>query len=219
MRYSRCGTRSSVEALLTPGARGWVGWVGWVGLAAGYGVAALALFGVAPTALDWQPALAWREPWRAFSAIAVHYSALHLAANLAGLTLVGALGVAARVPGTSVAAWAVAWPLTQLGLLARPDLAHYGGLSGVLHGGAAVVAVHLICSVPSARRLIGAALLAGITLKVLGEAPWGPALRHPAGWDIATAPIAHATGLVAGVACALAAAVLRHRAPTITDDA
>ena len=213
MRCSRCGARSSVEELLTPGARG------WVGLAAGFGVAALALFGVAPTTLDWQPALAWREPWRAFSAVAVHYSALHLAANLAGLTLVGTLGVAARVPGTSVVAWVVAWPLTQLGLLARPDLVHYGGLSGVLHGATAVVAVHLVCSGPSARRLIGAALLAGVALKVLGEAPWGPALRHPAGWDIATAPIAHATGLVAGVTCALAAAVLRHRAPTIADHA
>jgi hypothetical protein len=27
------------------------------------------------------------------------------------------------------AAWLIAWPLTQLGLLARPDLVHYGGLS------------------------------------------------------------------------------------------
>ncbi len=213
MRCSRCGARSSVEELLTPGARG------WVGLAAGFGVAALALFGVAPTTLDWQPVLVWREPWRAFSAIAVHYSALHLAANLAGLALVGALGVVARVPRASVAAWAVAWPLTQLGLLWRPDLVHYGGLSGVLHGGAAVVAVHLICGGPTARRLIGAALLAGITLKVLGEAPWGPALRHPAGWDIATAPFAHATGLVAGVVCALAAAMWHARASTIAADA
>ena len=39
-----------------------------------------------------------REPWRAFSAAAVHYSALHLLANLAGVALVGALGVVARVP-------------------------------------------------------------------------------------------------------------------------
>ena len=191
----------------------------WVGLAALFGVVALALYGVAPSTLDWQPALAFRQPWRTFTAVAVHYSALHLAANLAGLALVGALGAVARVPAAMVWAWVVAWPLTQLGLLARPDLAHYGGLSGVLHAGAAVVAVHLICSGPKSRRLIGTALLAGIALKVLGEAPWGPALRHPAGWDIATAPFAHATGLTAGIACALAASVRRSRRTNIGTDA
>ena len=59
-------------------------------------------------ALDWQPALASSEPWRAWSAAIVHYSALHLAANLAGIALVAALGfVAARAaaqrrsPGSS----------------------------------------------------------------------------------------------------------------------
>jgi hypothetical protein len=51
-------------------------------------------------------------------------------------------------------------------------------------------------------RWIGAALLAGTAAKVLLEAPWGPVLRHPAGWDIAVAPLAHATGALAGAACA-----------------
>ena len=46
-------------------------------------------------------------------------------------------------------------------------------------------------------------------LKVLGETPWGPALRHPEGWGIAVAPIAHATGAVAGAVCALIALLLR----------
>ncbi len=191
----------------------------WIGLAALLAAAALACSGVDPGSLDWQPARAWREPWRAFSAVAVHYSALHLAANLAGAALVGILGVAARVPAPTVWAWACAWPLTQLGLLARPDLAHYGGLSGVLHAGAAVVAIHLVCIGPRARRLVGAALGAGLVVKVLAEAPWGAALRHPVGWDIATAPLAHASGLVAGLACALAAEALRVRRPTMPYDA
>lgn len=148
----------------------------------------------------------------------MHYSALHLAANLAGAALVGALGAAARVPARMVWAWACAWPLTQLGLLARSDLAHYGGLSGVLHAGAAVVAIHLVRTGPRPRRLIGAALGAGLVVKVLTESPWDAALRHPAGWDIATAPLAHASGLIAGLACALAAEALRRRT-VVPDDA
>ena len=109
--------------------------------------------------------------------------------------LIGALGVVAVVPWRSVVAWLAAWPLTQIGLLVRPDLRHYGGLSSVLHAGVAVVALHLIIAGRGRRRWIGAATLAVVAVKVIGEAPWGPALRHPAGWDIAVAPFAHATGV------------------------
>ena len=192
----------------------------WIGLAAGLGLAALAamLAGIAPGALDWQPARAHLEPWRAFSAVAVHYSTLHLAANLLGAALVAALGAAARAPCAMVVAWACAWPLTQFGLWVRPDLSHYGGLSGVLHAGAAVVALHVMRQGPSARRWIGATLMAGLLGKVLLEAPWGPVLRVGTGWDFATAPLAHATGLVAGTLCALAAAALQPRSPTPRPD-
>jgi hypothetical protein len=116
-------------------------------------------------------------------------------------------------------AWACAWPLTQLGLLVQPDLSHYGGLSGVLHAGAAVVAVHLIRTGPRAHRIVGAALAVGLLVKVLGEAPWGPPLRTPPGWDIATAPLAHATGLMAGALCAVVATALPNRVPTRHPDA
>jgi hypothetical protein len=133
----------------------------------------------------------------------VHYSRLHLLANLAGAALVAALGVAAQLPPRAALAWLAAWPLTQALLLWRPDLAHFGGLSGVLHAGVAVVAVHLLLRTSGRRRWIGAALLAGLAVKLVGEEPWGAALRHPAGWDIAVAPLAHATGVAAGVACAL----------------
>jgi rhomboid family GlyGly-CTERM serine protease len=187
----------------------------WIGLAAGLCVAAVAatLSGIAPNAIDWQPARAAIEPWRALSAAAVHYSTLHLAANLAGAALVAALGAAAGVTPAAVAAWACAWPLTQLGLWVRPDLAHYGGLSGVLHAGAAVVAMHLIWNGVGARRAIGAALAAGLVCKVLIEAPWGAPLRVGTDWDFATAPLAHATGLVAGTLCAAAAQLVRDRTP------
>jgi len=157
---------------------------------------------IGPTAIDWQPARVANEPWRAASAAWVHYSALHLGVNLAGLGLVALLGWFARVPWQSAAAWLIAWPLTQLGLLLRPDLLHYGGLSGVLHAGVACVAWRLIVHEHGRRRAIGVLTLALVAIKVLSETPWGPALRHPAGWDIATAPFAHASGLVAGLASA-----------------
>lgn len=187
--------------------------LGWVGLTALLCLGAVGAGAVSRTVIDWQPALAFAEPWRAFSAVAVHYSGLHLAANLAGGVVVAALGVAARVPARCVWAWLAAWPLTQFGLLLQPQLAHYGGLSGVLHAAVAVVAVQLVIDARGARRAIGAALLIGLIAKVVSESPWGAPLRHPAGWDIAVAPLAHATGLVAGAACALLAALLSKRHP------
>lgn len=176
----------------------------WCALAAVLALGALSAFAfaIAPATLDWQPALVAREPWRTFTAALVHYSALHLVANLAGALLVAALGAFARVPWPVAAAWLLAWPLTQLGLLWRPDLLHYGGLSGVLHAGTACVAWQLIVRERGARRAIGMLLLTGIAIKVAGESPGGPALRHPAGWDIAIAPFAHASGLVAGLLAA-----------------
>lgn len=153
----------------------------------------------------WQPELAVSQPWRAWSAAFVHFSSLHLMANLAGALLVGALGWAARVPARSSVAWAVAWPLTQFGLLVQPALLQYGGLSGVLHAGVVVVSIHLLFEGTRTQRRVAGATLLIVLLKVLSETPWAGPLRHPAGWDIAVAPMAHASGLVAGVLSALAA--------------
>lgn len=185
----------------------------WIATAVLLALGAIGCLGLSTTALDWQPALLLRQPWRAWSAALVHLSELHLLANLAGTALVGALGLVARVPRRSVVAWLCAWPLTQLGLLARPELDHYAGLSGVLHAGVAVVAVHLIASATGWRRAIGLALLAALAVKVASETPWAAeVLRRPEGWDIAIAPFAHASGLAAGaLTSALAEAVARWR--------
>ncbi len=180
----------------------------WAAVAAGLLLGSVVARGISPTALDWQPALVWREPWRAWSAAWVHYSLLHLLANLAGGILVIAFGLAARVPARIAFAWLVAWPLTQLGLSWRPDLLHYGGLSGVLHAGVAAAAVYLLLDASDARRWVGAAVLVAVAIKIATEAPWGPALREPAGWDITVAPFAHLTGFVSGIATAAIATVL-----------
>jgi rhomboid family GlyGly-CTERM serine protease len=146
--------------------------------------------------LDWQPGLAFTEPWRWWSAAFVHWSEHHLLANLAGAALVGALGVVPRLHWHAAAAWALAWPLVHLPLLLQPGLAHYGGLSGVMHAGVTAASVGLCRD--RRTRFVGVSLLIGTTVKVLTETPWGAPLRQTEGWDIAIAPLAHATGAVAG---------------------
>jgi rhomboid family GlyGly-CTERM serine protease len=174
----------------------------WLAVAALLGIVAIAGAALPLTSIDWQPALAWHEPWRAFSAVGVHYSAQHLVINLVGLAVAAAFGVVAQVPARVAWAWLAAWPLTHVGLLLRPDLTHYGGLSGVLHGGVAAVTVWLLAHGTRAQRLVGGAVLAGLCVKIASESPWGPTLRHPVGLDIAVAPLAHATGAIAGAGCA-----------------
>ena len=166
---------------------------------------ALAAWPAPPHALDWEPSLAWQQPWRLLTAAGVHWSALHLVMNLLGLAVVAVFGLAARLPRAAAAAWLAAWPLTHLGLLPRRDLLHYGGLSGVLHAAVAVAACWLVCARRGREQAIGAAVAAGLLVKVLTEAPWGPTLRMTPGWDIYIAPLAHATGAATGALCALCA--------------
>ena len=188
----------------------------WVALAALLAAGSLVAWWLPSEPLDWQPALAASEPWRAWTAAFVHWSPTHLAANVLGTAVVAALGWVARLPTRAAVAWAVAWPLTQAALWLRPELAHYGGLSGVLHAGVACAAVWLLLATRGRQRAIGAGLAMGLAIKVLIEAPWGPALRTGGGWDIAVAPLAHATGALAGALCAFAArlpATIQRRRP------
>ncbi len=180
------------------------GTAGWIAVAALLLLPALALHGH-PTAaqmLAWEPGDALGEPWRLWSAAWVHLSALHLAANAAGTLLVAALGMAARLPRHAALAWGLAWPLTHLGLLAVNGIGRYGGLSGVLHAGVAIVAVVLMRAGRHRERRLGWAIGGVLALKLLSEAPWRGAVSHPVGWDIAVAPWAHVSGALAGVVLA-----------------
>jgi rhomboid family GlyGly-CTERM serine protease len=183
----------------------------WVVLAAALAAASVVAAWLPALALDWQPALALGEPWRWWTAAFVHWSPRHLGANLLGAALVAALGAAARLPPSAALAWAIAWPLTHLALLLQPALLRYGGLSGVLHAGVAIAALQLLRRGHGRHRLVGGAVLAGLALKLLLEAPWGAPLRHPPGWDIAVAPLAHASGATAGALVWLLLAALQRR--------
>jgi rhomboid family GlyGly-CTERM serine protease len=193
------------------------GW--WCGVAALLAAGALLAHGRLTEPIDWQPSLAFVHPWRWWSAAWVHYSNLHLVANLVGALLVAMLGVAANVSTRGAIAWLLAWPLTHLGLLMEPALAHFGGLSGVLHAGVAVVAIQLIIEGPPRRRWLGLMLAAGLFVKTLSETPWIGPIQHPPGWDIGIAPLVHACGSVAGALTgALLVGFQRARATMARDD-
>lgn len=185
----------------------------WTALAALLAAGALLGAALPIPALAWQPALFAREPSRALSAAFVHWSALHLAANLLGCAVLAFVGSAARLPARCAWAWAAAWPLTHALLLVRPDLERFGGLSGVLHAGVAVLVVELLSMRRHRQRAIGTAVALGLAIKLLLEDPLGAPLRPVPGWDIAIAPLSHLTGTLAGTLCALVAlAIARARA-------
>jgi len=173
---------------------------GWAGLCALFALASLLAWPLPTELLDWQPS----KPWRAFSAAFVHLSTLHLLGNLAGCAVLAWLGRAARLPARCAMAWLLAWPLTQLALLLQPALLHFGGLSGVLHGGVAITVVELLLTRRGRERSIAALVGLGLALKLWLEQPLAePVLRQVDGLDIAVVPFSHLAGAVAGALCAL----------------
>lgn len=207
-RCAACGGRCLAED--PPADRGWKAWAALCALLL---LGALGAWPWPSALLDWQPERATTEPWRLWSAAFVHWSEGHLAANALGALVLMALGWAARLPLGATAAWLLAWPLTHAGLWLRPELAHYGGLSGVLHAGVAVAATWLVLAAQGGRRAVGGLLLAGLLAKLVSERPWGEVLQHSAGWDIALTPWAHASGTVAGITCTIACALALRARP------
>ncbi|WP_422011286.1 rhombosortase [Roseateles sp.] len=169
----------------------------WVALCAAFAVLSLAAWPFHREALDWQPALAATQPWRAVTAAFVHWTPTHLAANLAGCAVLALLGWRAALGKRETLAGLIALPLTQAGLLLRPDLRHYAGLSGALHALVAIAALTLLAR-GGRERLVGAGIALGLVAKLALEAPLGPALRTTPGFDFPVAPFAHFSGALAG---------------------
>lgn len=183
----------------------------WAAVAIVLALGAVALWPAQGASFDWQPQLALSHPWRLWSAAFVHLSPLHLWANLLGCAAVAGFGVAARLPRYAAWAWVAAWPLTHAALIVQPQLTHYSGLSGVLHAGVAVGALHLAWRERGQRRAIGWAVLAGMALKLWLEAPWVGPTQTAAAWDIPVAPLGHLSGAVSGLVCGTIAQVFANR--------
>ena len=179
---------------------------------------ALAGRGASLASGGWLPGRAWDEPWRLWSAALVHLSDGHLAANVLGCAVVGAFGQrAAQVAGAGAArewalAWLAAWPLTHALLGLEPRLTGYAGLSGVLHAGVGVAALGLMVQAGGRARAIGAAVLAGLALKLVLEEPWRAPVQALALWEVPVAVAAHASGAAAGLTCAAVALLARRHA-------
>lgn len=184
----------------------------WIVLAALLVAGALLGLGVLASKWDWQPALAASEPWRAWTAAWVHWSPRHVAANLAGATALAWVGWRAALTRTDALAWALAWPMTHWGLLAQPALLHYGGLSGVLHAGVAVLGWRLWRRGGTSRRL-GLGVMAALAVKLASETPWRGATQTVVGWDFPLAPGAHVSGALAGLLAAAALAACTRGRP------
>ena len=171
----------------------WVGWVPldqapptWPALAQSWALHPDA--GLAQPAWVW-----WSTGW-------LHGSALHLSHNLMALGLIALLATASGVSTRAAIAWALAWPLTHLGMLLQPSLHTYIGMSGVLHAGVAVLCSQQI--EPGRQRrlqLVGWIMLMGLGFKIFMENPWHMPLERPPGSDITVAPWAHLSGSVAGI--------------------
>ena len=189
----RCGTRCSAERARSERPR-------LAAVAAGCcaGLAAPRCWPGGPPAppLDWQPAAGLApNPGAALTAAFVHWSPLHLGANLAGPALVAASAGPRGVPPRAALAWVAGLAAHPPGAAAPAELLHYGGLSGVLHArrgrrtvlaGAARPGCAARGRLADARRPERQAAGRG----ALGRR----AATRRASWDIAVAPLAHASG-------------------------
>lgn len=153
------------------------------------------------------------HPQRLLVAGLAHWTALHWIGNLAGLAVLGLLGRRAGLGARDALAWLLAGPLAHGLLLLQPALPPYAGLSAWLHAGVAVAALALL-NRRGRERWIGAAIAAGLLVKLLLEQPWGPLLRPGDWWGGATLPLAHLAGTAAGLLCAL---LLRRLSPNAAD--
>ncbi len=172
-------------------------------------VAASSLLGAGQLdALAWQRAsIADGQWWRLVTGHLVHSNGWHAATNGAGIVVV-AIGFAGTLSARTwlVIATASVFAIDVV-LAARgwPDT--YVGFSGVLH---ALFAAPLM-SLAAARNTWAAVLLAGLWLKVVGEAMFGgsPGTAELIGVQVATA--AHFTGVAVGCVGGLVAAKLQTR--------
>jgi rhomboid family GlyGly-CTERM serine protease len=183
----------------------------WVVL--GAVLAALALLGwwIPREHLEWNSNQIGAEPWRLLTAAGSHLTSGHLAANLLGTFVVVVYGRLAGCARSETLAWLLSWPLGHALLLLQPELKLYSGLSGVLHGGVAIASLCLLAKYQGRARLIGAAVMVGLCIKLSLEQPLTAAVRQDPDWSFPVVVLAHATGALAGLMCWFVARVTSSR--------
>lgn len=185
----------------------------WLLLCATHGVASMLLWWVREGALDsliWQVETWAEHPWTLWTSAWAHRNTPHLIVNQVALGMLTGIAWVLRPTRMASLAWLAAWPLLQLSLLWWPQIGHSAGLSGLLHAGAAIMAVELILQrvrVEKARRW-GLMLAAALVAKLYMAQAW----HHPVAWDnsneMSVVLAADLTGVLWGTALALVGAGL-----------
>lgn len=176
----------------------------WLLLCAVHGVASMLLWWAGQDlvdALTWQ-AMDWRDqPWTLWTTAWVHMNTPHLIGNQMALGVMAGLAWLIHPPRLCTLAWLLAWPLTTITLLWWPQIGYAVGLSGLLHAGAVVLAVHLLfkrMAVPKARRWGGLLVLA-VLGKLLLEQGWSQPVVWDPGNEMSVVRAAHLAGSVWGL--------------------
>lgn len=173
----------------------------WLALCALHGVASMVLWWsqeAAVQALVWRSAEWHQAPWTLWTSAWVHLNTPHLVGNQLALGALTAAGWWLRPTRVATLAWALSWPLMQMSLVMWPLIGYAVGLSGVLHAGVAVLAVHLLLGGPRALRPWGLLLAAGLLLKLWLEHGWsGPVVWDP-GNQMSVVRAAHLSGAAWG---------------------
>jgi rhomboid family GlyGly-CTERM serine protease len=173
-------------------------------LCAVHGVASMLLWWAGQDlvdALTWQT-MDWRDqPWTLWTTAWVHMNTPHLIGNQMALGVMAGLAWLIHPPRLCTLAWLLAWPLTTITLLWWPQIGYAVGLSGLLHAGAVVLAVHLLfkrMAVPKARRWGGLLVLA-VLGKLLLEQGWSQPVVWDPGNEMSVVRAAHLAGSVWGL--------------------
>jgi len=173
----------------------------WVTAAVAVASAAIFLLpGAADACVYDRAAVAGGQLWRLWTGHLVHFNAAHLGWNLAVWLAAGAW-LERLAPRVSRWFCAGAAPIIAGALpLFDPQLAQYGGLSGLAAGLVVLLSLRQL-SVPGESRWIWSGVIAFVALKIMVE--WWSGTPYLA-TGIASAPVAH----IAGVACAVIARLI-----------
>lgn len=149
--------------------------------------------------------------WRLVTGPFVHATAGHLARDLA-LVLIAGIAYEGPLAARKLAVFAGGIVLPPLAVLAVRDAAWYCGLSGLSHALLAAALAYEAVRRRGAARVIVLALAAIAATKPLYELATGaPAFPMALGDGVVQVPLAHAAGVVVGIACGLAAGRLTAR--------
>jgi rhomboid family GlyGly-CTERM serine protease len=132
--------------------------------------------------------------WRLASGHLVHFSALHLVANL-GVLLIAGVWLELHNARATLLLYAAAMPFIGVVLwLFEPALSVFGGASGLVFAVLGALALEFMAR-PGRRRALGAVLLAGLCIKLAAEIAFGwstGAIAPESG--IVAVPASHAAG-------------------------